>query len=83
VDQTHPAGVSEAVKELRRIKGRIDELKAIEYTLNNDQIVALVRKVCERDGPEPRDLARQLMPMLMEKTQTPSPPDQHSNGTAP
>ena len=83
VDQTHFAGAPKAVTELRRIKDRIDKLKAIEYTLDNDQIVALVSKVCERDGPELRDLVRQLMPMLVKKPQPSTLPDLHSNGTAP
>lgn len=58
-----------AVDELRRIRGRIEAIKNLEYTLANDQIVSQVNKIRERGGTELNELTTQLLPLLTEKRQ--------------
>ena len=69
VDESHVAAEPRAVDELRRIQSRIEMLKTVEYTLENDQIVSQVNKIRERGGSELRELATQLLPLLTDKRQ--------------
>lgn len=69
VEETKLTAQQKSVEELRRIQNRIEMLKTVEYTLANDQIVAQVSKVQERGGSELRELAMQLLPLLMDKRQ--------------
>ena len=69
VDETHMAAEPGAVDELRRIQSRIEMLKTVEYTLENDKIVSQVNKIRERGGAELRELATQLLPLLTDQRQ--------------
>ena len=69
VDETHMAAEPGAVDELRRIQSRIEMLKTVEYTLENDKIVSQVNKIRERGGSELRELATQLLPLLTDQRQ--------------
>jgi hypothetical protein len=69
VDQADLRSESKSVEKLRLIQQRIESLKTIEYTLANDQIVEQVSKIQERGGSELRELAMQLLPLLMDKRQ--------------
>ncbi|MEV4777515.1 hypothetical protein [Burkholderia sp. LMU1-1-1.1] len=67
VEKTALTAEPKAVDDLRRIRGRIEMLKTVEYTLAHDQIVAQVNKIRERGGAELNELTTQLLPLLMEK----------------
>ncbi|SEN83784.1 hypothetical protein SAMN05428959_103362 [Duganella sp. CF517] len=69
VDQAAPTAEPKAVEELRRIRSRIEMLKAVEYTLANDQIIAQVNKIRERGGAELHELSAQLLPLLTDTRQ--------------
>lgn len=69
VDESHMAVEPRAVDELRRIQSRIEMLKTVEYTLENDKIVSQVNKIRERGGSELRELATQLLPLLTDQRQ--------------
>jgi hypothetical protein len=67
VEKTALTAEPKAVDDLRRIRGRIEMLKTVEYTLAHDQIVAQVNKIRERGGAELNELTTQLLPLLMDK----------------
>ena len=69
VEEAKLTAEPKAVEELRRIQSRIEMLKTVEYTLENDHIVAQVSKIQARGGSELRELAMQLLPLLMDKRQ--------------
>lgn len=72
VDQSKLSAEENSVKELRRIKKLIDDIKAVEHKLDNNLIASQVREVQKRGGAELRELEALLLPLLKE-TQPPDP----------